>query len=225
MHSPKTNDTVERAQSSASARMIDACRQIMHPPQLVVIGASTGGPTALIALLSALEPSRLGLPICVTLHMPPELMPVIAAHVASLCKVHVQVVTRQRLLVAGSVCFAPGDRHLTFVRSDERVYVGPMPKGSFGQKLPVDVMFASASASYGGRTLGIVLSGMGKDGAAGAEAIVAAGGTVLVQDKMTSAVWGMPGAVVERQLASAALEPAQLAGEIIRRAAASGIAA
>lgn len=225
MYPPRAIDTLDRAQTLMSDRMIDACRQIMHPPELVVIGASTGGPTALIALLSVLEPSRLGLPICVTLHMPPELMPVIAAHVAFSGKVHVQVVTRQRPLVAGSVCFAPGDRPLAFVRSAGRVEVVPMPEDFFGRKLPVDVMFASASASHGSRAIGIVLSGMGKDGLAGAQAIVAAGGTVIVQDEKTSAVWGMPGAVAGAQLASAILEPAEIAREIMRRMSVAGIAA
>lgn len=76
-------------------------------------------------------------------------------------------------------------------------------------------MFKSGAQSHGARTLGVVLSGMGKDGLEGARAIVEAGGSVLVQDKATSAVWGMPGAVAKADLASAILEPAAMARDIV----------
>jgi two-component system chemotaxis response regulator CheB len=75
-------------------------------------------------------------------------------------------------------------------------------------------MFASLAEVYGAGALGVVLSGMGRDGAAGAAAIVAAGGTVFAQDEASCAVWGMPRAVAEAGLASAILPPDQIAGRI-----------
>ncbi len=188
------------------------------PPGLVLVGASTGGPQALIALMSGLTPIIGRLPVCVTLHMPPDLMPVIAAHVARLCQIETSVVTESRRLDVGVVHFAPGDRHMRFRRTSdgmEIVLVPSMP-GEFC-KPAIDVMFASGAASHGARSLGIVLSGMGKDGLAGARAIVAAGGSILVQDKASSAVWGMPGAVANANLASAILSPALIAKHVVDR--------
>ena len=78
----------------------------------------------------------------------------------------------------------------------------------------VDPMFASMADEIGDRALGVVLSGMGRDGAQGAARIVAAGGSILAQDKDSCAVWGMPGAVAEAGLASDVLPPAEIASRI-----------
>jgi two-component system chemotaxis response regulator CheB len=190
---------------------------------LVLIGASTGGPQALVALMSGLAPLVGRLPVCVTLHMPPDLMPVIAAHVARVCQVETSVVTERRRLDVGVVYFAPGDRHLNFRRTAtgmDVILVASAP-GEFCRPA-IDVMFASGAASHKMRTVGIVLSGMGKDGLEGARAIVAAGGAVLVQDKATSAVWGMPGAVAKADLAASILPPAAIARQVIERVGGPG---
>ena len=190
------------------------------PPAVALIGASTGGPQALVALISGLTPVLSRLPICVTLHMPHDLMPVIAAHVARVCGVKTSVVVAGRRLDADLVHFAPGDQHLTFLRSgpDVDLVLVPGRSGDFC-KPAIDVMFTSGAACHGARTLGIVLSGMGKDGLAGARAIVAAGGEVLVQDKASSAVWGMPGSVAKADLAAAILDPAAIARHVLARVA------
>lgn len=203
---------------SRAERIVLPLRTMPPVPGLVLIGASTGGPQALIALMSGLAPIVGRLPVCVTLHMPPDLMPVIAAHVARICHVETSVVTDPRRLDVGVVHFAPGDRHMTFRRTAagmEIILVASAP-GEFCRPA-VDVMFKSGAASHGARTVGIVLSGMGKDGLDGAGAIVAAGGSVLVQDKASSAVWGMPGAVVKADLAAATLPPAALARHVVDR--------
>lgn len=187
-------------------------------PAVLVVGASTGGPQALVALIAGLAPHVARLPICVTLHMPRDLMPVIAAHVARRCGVAAQVVTAPCRLTAGSVNFAPGDRHLVLGRTAtgyEMSLTASLTR-DFCQPA-VDVMFASAAKTFGARTLAVVLSGMGKDGLAGAQAIDQAGGTVLVQDGASSAVWGMPGAVDKAGLAAAVLPPDALAREVVRR--------
>ena len=189
---------------------------IATAPGLVLIGASTGGPQALIALMTGLAPIVGRLPVCVTLHMPPDLMPVIAAHVARVCRVETSVVNGPRRLDVGLVHFAPGDRHMKFRRTSAgmEIILSPSVPGEFC-KPAVDVMFMSGAASHGARVIGIVLSGMGKDGLAGASGIVAAGGSVLVQDKDSSAVWGMPGAVAKAGLAAAILPPAALARHVV----------
>jgi two-component system chemotaxis response regulator CheB len=78
----------------------------------------------------------------------------------------------------------------------------------------VDPMFASVADCFGAHALGVVLSGMGRDGTLGAEEIAEAGGTILVQNEATSAVWGMPGAIARAGLASAILHPRDIAGRI-----------
>jgi two-component system chemotaxis response regulator CheB len=111
---------------------------------------------------------------------------------------------------------APGDAHLTVVASPQGVAVVRLEDGpvASGCRPSVDPMFTSCAALYGAHAMGIVLSGMGRDGADGAARIVAAGGTILAQDAASSAVWGMPGAVAAAGLASAVLPPEQIAARI-----------
>lgn len=187
-------------------------------PSVVLIGASTGGPQALTALVAGLASPGLRVPVCVTLHMPADLMPVIATHVTRTCGVETRVVAQAQSLLPGIVYFSPGDRHFNF-RKDKGIVsldLVPSPPGQFC-KSAVDVMFSTAAACFGARTLAVVLSGMGKDGLAGARAIVASGGNVLVQDKASCAVWGMPGCVARAELAAAVMSPEALASEISRR--------
>ena len=204
-------------------------------PGVLLIGASTGGPQAIITLLARLAPAlrnpaiagALGskvehrslpsasVPVCITVHMPRDLVPVIAAHVARRCGIATDVVDRPCLLADGQVYFASGDRHIGFERRRAGVTAVPLPSTQRGN-VAVDAMFVAAAAAYGARALAIVLSGMGEDGLAGAHAIVANGGTVLAQDRASSAVWGMPGAVVRASLAAQVLSPVSLAGEVIR---------
>ena len=194
-------------------------------PGVLVVGASTGGPQALVALIGGLAPHIWQVPICVTLHMPSELMPVIAAHVARRCGVDTRVVTAPCKLVAGTVHFAPGDRHLVLRRSGGECELALTASSSRDFCQPaVDVMFESAAKAFGSRTLAVVLSGMGKDGLAGSQAIASAGGAILVQDVASSAVWGMPGAIAKAELAAAILPPEGLAGEVVRRLLVAGVA-
>ncbi len=200
-----------------------ASDKLLLRPGILVIGASTGGPQALVALLSGLAPALPLLPVCVTLHMPRDLMPVVAGHVARQCGVETRVIEAPARLRSGLVCFAPGDQHLVFDRTTEGVEMRLSAATSRTYCKPaIDAMFAGAARAFGARTVGVVLSGMGEDGLAGSHAIVAAGGMLIVQDKKTSAVWGMPGAVSKAGLATAILPPAAIAAELIKRLHASG---
>ena len=187
-------------------------------PGVLVVGASTGGPQALVTLIAGLASQVARLPICVTLHMPRDLMPVIAAHVGRRCEVETRVVTAPCTLLAGAVYFAPGDRHLMLGRTATGCGLSLAASSSRDFCQPaVDVMFASAAKVFGPRTLAVVLSGMGKDGLLGARAVAKAGGAILVQDDASSAVWGMPGAVAKAGLAAAVLPPDAIAREVVRR--------
>ena len=193
-------------------------------PGVLVIGASTGGPQALIALIQRLTTALPHLPVCVTLHMPHDLMPIVASHVTRQCRVSTKVIEAPTPLRNGIIYFAPGDRHLDFKRKADGVELSLLPAvpGDYC-KPAIDRMFAGAARVFGSRTIGVVLSGMGEDGLAGAHEIAAAGGILLVQDKASSAVWGMPGAVSKAGLAAIALPPEAIAFQVVRRLHLSGV--
>lgn len=161
----------------------------------VVIGASTGGPDALAQVLAALPP-WLPVPVVVVQHMPPIFTRHFANRLDAKCRLTVKEAEAGDQLRAGHVLIAPGDHHLR-LSSHRGVVTAALDQGppeSFCRPA-VDVLFRSAAAAYGRKVLAVVLTGMGSDGARGAGDVVAAGGTVLVQDEATSVVWGMPGAV------------------------------
>lgn len=186
----------------------------MGTPQVLLIGSSTGGPKAVIDMLSQLGPS-FHLPIVIAQHMPPSFT---AAFAASLQN-RTGLITREgedgEIVRPGRAYVAPGDRHLLLIRDGGhfRIKLDDGPPVNFCRPA-VDPLFTSAAAAYGGEVLAVVLTGMGHDGREGARQIVSAGGTVLVQDKETSVVWGMPGAVAEAGLAAEILPLDQIAGRI-----------
>ncbi len=184
------------------------------PLQCVGIGASTGGVNALATFFAAL-PRDFTVPILITQHLPPPFMPFFAAQLTDMTGRPTRVAGAGMRLVPGGILLAAGDAHLTLVRHDGVVLVRPVSGREASGCLPsVDPMLASIGAVYGAGGLGIVLSGMGRDGAAGAGALVQAGGSMLVQDESSSVVWGMPGAVADAGLAYAVLSPAGIARQV-----------
>jgi two-component system chemotaxis response regulator CheB len=196
-------------------------RAMAHAPlSCLAIGASTGGLHALAEFLKALPP-RIGAPILVTQHLPPVFMPFFATQLEAASGRRAVVAEEGMPLRSERIFLAPGDAHLRVVRAPdggavvrlthERVANGCLPSA--------DPMFEAVAETYGAGGLGMVLSGMGRDGAAGAACLLAAGGSVLAQDKATSAVWGMPRAVAEAGLCAAVLPPAALASCVAERVA------
>lgn len=180
-------------------------------PRVIAIGASTGGIHALNQLLQAL-PASVDAPILVTQHLPDSFIPVFARQLENAARRKTVVAEEDMPIRPGMIHIAPGTGHMTLrdVAGELRVRIvtGAMPSGCTPS---VDPMFDSLASAVGGAALGIVLSGMGKDGAFGAKALVEAGGTIFAQDQESSAVWGMPRAVAERGLASVILPPEKLA--------------
>ena len=181
---------------------------------LIAIGASTGGIHALNTVLGALDPA-VDQPIVITQHLPESFMALFAQQVALIARRPCQVATESCRVEPGRVLIAPGDAHVRLVRTSEgaavRLSRDPAPSGC---RPSVDPMLESAAAVYGRRLLAVVLSGIGRDGAIGARQVAAAGGSVVVQDKASSVVWGMPGAVASEGLANAVLSPAAI-GQLI----------
>ncbi|WP_375391475.1 chemotaxis protein CheB [uncultured Sphingomonas sp.] len=194
--------------SAPAPRPVAPLRPARDAYDVVAIGASTGGIHALAQLLREL-PAAFTLPILVTQHLPATFMPYYAAQLALLADRPCDVATDHLRIRPGRLIVAPGDAHMRCVPigeggaairlSREKVPSGCMPS--------VDPMFASVGATFGHRAIGVVLSGMGRDGEEGARTLRHAGAAVVVQDEASSVVWGMPGAVVQAGLADAMLPP------------------
>ncbi len=163
-------------------------------PRLCVIAVSTGGPAALSEVIPAL-PSDLRIAIVVVQHMPAGFTAALAERLHGVSRVAVREAQQGDRPLAGTVLIAPGDRHVEF---DDRGAVvlndGPMVNGC---RPAADVTMFSAVKVYGRRTLAVVMTGMGKDGAAGALAVKRAEGKTLAQDQLTSVIYGMPKAAVD----------------------------
>jgi two-component system chemotaxis response regulator CheB len=184
---------------------------------LVAIGASTGGIHALSQLLRAI-PREFQKPILVTQHLPVSFMGYFATQLALLGGRPCDVATDRMRIRSGRIYVAPGNAHLRVARmsdgaairlSDERSLSGCMPS--------VDPMFESIAEVFGRRALGIVLSGMGRDGSDGARKLAETGASVVVQDRESSVVWGMPGAVASSGSAAAVLNPEEIGHLIATR--------
>ncbi|MBB4839417.1 two-component system chemotaxis response regulator CheB [Sphingomonas kyeonggiensis] len=183
---------------------------------LVAIGASTGGIHALSQLLRAI-PASFRVPILVTQHLPVSFMSYFATQLAVLGGRPCEVATDRMRIRPGRIIVAPGDAHMRVVRmSDGAAIRLTHEKASSGCMPSVDPMFESVAEVFGARALGVVLSGMGRDGCEGAKDLIDAGAKVLAQDRASSVVWGMPGAVANAGRVSAILPPDEI-GRLIAR--------
>ena len=188
------------------------------PLGLVAIGASTGGIHALASLFEAM-PASIHVPILVTQHLPAAFMAVLARQLAAASGRLAKVAEDGLRLLPDDIIIAPGDAHLNLDRAGDRLIVRLSNQRVASGCLPsVDPMLSTAASVLGPRALGIMLTGMGRDGSEGAARLVAAGGSIIAQDEASSAVWGMPRAVVDAGLACAVLPPAKIARRIARRA-------
>jgi two-component system chemotaxis response regulator CheB len=175
-------------------------------PRVLLIGASTGGPQALNVLVAAIANVIDRAPVLITQHMPSTFTAILAEHLARIAKGPVREGTDGEEINAGTIYIAPGGKHMTVGRRDGVAVIaiedGPLVNFC---KPAVDPMFASAATVWGSKVLALVLTGMGQDGLRGAQAVIAAGGTVMAQDEASSVVWGMPGQVATAGLCSAVL--------------------
>lgn len=184
---------------------------------IVAIGASTGGIHALSQLLREI-PAHFDLRILITQHLPPSFMPYFAAQIAVLAGRPCDVAADHMRIERGRAIVAPGEAHMGCARvSDYSVVRLSSAREASGCMPSVDPMFESVAAVYGDRALGVVLSGMGRDGARGAARLAGKGAIVAVQDKASSVVWGMPGSVVQGGHADAILSPSEIGRFIARR--------
>jgi two-component system chemotaxis response regulator CheB len=157
-------------------------------PEVLLIGASTGGPEALVAVLAAL-PAEFPLPILVVQHMPASFVAQFAGRLRTRSRFEVAQGRPGAAVRPGQVWIAPGDFHMECARSAHGVRLRLHRDGRILTSPPaVDPLLKSAAATYGAGCLAVVFTGMGQDGLAGCRAVRRAGGQVLVQDRRTSVV-------------------------------------
>jgi two-component system chemotaxis response regulator CheB len=195
--------------------------------EIVAIGVSTGGPSALEVMLPKLA-EDFPVPVMIVQHMPKLFTGELAGRLDRICALRVREAYEGAEVLPGTIWLAPGDAHMEVVETA----IGHAPPGGRAHiarvhlhqqrslnhcKPSVDYLFCSAAKLYGAGTLALVMTGMGSDGLNGARCVHEAGGVVLTQNAATSAVWGMPGRVFEAGLAREPLPLAALAGELTRR--------
>jgi len=195
---------------------------IVEPPRpalyddfdIVAIGASTGGIHALSQLLRAIPPT-FQVPILVTQHLPPSFMSFFAAQLAVLGSRPCEVATDSMRIRPGRIIVAPGTAHLRVVRTSDGAAIRlSEEKATSGCMPSVDPMFESIAEVYGARALGVVLSGMGRDGCEASVKLAEVGARIVVQDRESSVVWGMPGAIANAGRANVMLPPDEI-GKLI----------
>lgn len=183
-------------------------------PNVVAIGVSTGGPNALQEVLPLL-PANLSVPVLIVQHMPPLFTKLLAERLNATSKLPVVEATDRQEVKAGYIYLAPGGLHMEVKRLLGRTLIqlheGP-PENSC--RPAVDVLFRSVASVYGPSALAVMLTGMGQDGLIGCQNIKAVGGSIIAQDRESSAVWGMPGAVVEAGLATSVVPLRSIAASI-----------
>jgi len=175
--------------------------------EVVGIGVSTGGPRVLHQILSAL-PTGFSLPVLVVQHITEGFMNGLVEWLRRQCALSVEVAAEGAAILPGRILFAPESLHLE-VWPDRRVRLSSGDPTSI-HRPSVDVTFKSLAAAYGRQVAGILLTGMGSDGAEGLRALREAGGVTLVQDEASCVVFGMPRAAIELGAAQHVLSPAAI---------------
>jgi len=197
--------------------------------EIVVIGVSTGGPSALEAVLPKLT-EDFPVPVMIVQHMPKLFTGALAERLDRCCPLRVREAQDGAELRAGTIWLAPGDAHMEASKPAGASAEGGGEGGprraviQLHQQRPlnhckpsVDYLFSSAARTYGAGTLALVMTGMGADGLTGARLVHESGGTVLTQDAATSAIWGMPGRVFQAGISREPLPLTRLAGELTLR--------
>ena len=186
-------------------------------PRALLIGSSTGGPQALEKLLHEIGPQMRSVPILITQHMPVTFTAILADHLARASGMPSAEAKDGEVVMNGHIYVAPGGKHMELVKQAGQAVVKLTdgPPVNFC-KPAVDPFFETAAQVYGAAALGLILTGMGHDGAGGARHIVDAGGSIIAQDEATSVVWGMPGAAANAGVCAAVMPLPQIGSKVLR---------
>jgi len=185
---------------------------------IICIGASTGGTQSLTEVLTTLPADCPG--IVIVQHMPERFTTSFAQRLDSLCQVEVKEAADGDTVLRGRVLIAPGNYHTLLERSGARYYVSVKQGPLVSRHRPsVDVLFRSAAQSAGSNAVGVIMTGMGDDGARGLEEMKQAGAYTIAQDEATSIVFGMPKEAIARDCVDRIVPLQNIAQEMLRAAA------
>jgi two-component system chemotaxis response regulator CheB len=185
-------------------------------PEVVAVGASAGGPSALSTLLSGL-PASMPAPVVIVQHLPEEFIPGLARWLDDVTPLRVKLAEDGDLLEPGAIYISPGGAHLEVVRRGISLAARlTRERGPYRYQPSVDVLMYSVAAACGPRAIGLILTGMGDDGAAGMLAMRQAGARTFAQDRIGCAVFGMPAAAIERGAAEKTLPLERMAPAILK---------
>lgn len=186
------------------------------PYKAVALGISTGGPLSLQRVIPSLS-KNINVPFFIVQHMPPKFTKSLAQRLDSISSLQVKEAEDEEIVANGVVYIAPGGYHMHITKSNgvAKINIDMLPDNTL-HRPSVDVMIQSALKVYGKYTLGVIMTGMGKDGLEGIKELKQIGGYCLTQDEESSVVYGMPRAVVEAGLSDLSL-PLEKISETINR--------
>jgi two-component system chemotaxis response regulator CheB len=193
----------------------NAKAMIMTTEKIVAVGASTGGTEALSTFLQMLPADTPG--IVIVQHMPENFTAAFAKRLNSICRVTVKEAENNDSVVRGHVLIAPGNKHTLLKRSGARYYVEVKDGPLVSRHRPsVDVLFRSAARYAGKNAVGIILTGMGDDGAHGMKEMHDAGSRTIAQDEATCVVFGMPNEAIKLGGVDKVMPLDKIAAEMMR---------
>lgn len=219
----RTSSVDKKVETSASTSSKGQITLLQDKPHFLLgalaIGSSTGGPQAVLEIFKILSKYRnkINVPIFITQHMPPLFTEYFAGHIAEASGMKCAEGKDGEIIEAGRIYVAPGDYHM-LIKKDHagRPHIKLTKDKEVNFCRPsVDVMFDSMIDVYNNRIIGIILTGMGSDGANSLSSIVKKGGIVIAQDQASSAVWGMPKAAADSGCCTKLLPPSGIANYII----------
>ncbi len=215
----KHMDSIRSMQSNQKTEDIPEISGLQHTTnKLIAIGASTGGTRALEAVLTELPANMPG--IVITQHMPPVFTKSFSERLNSICRINVREAEDGDLIKSGQALIAPGNFHMLVEKTSAKYYIriksGPPVHH---QRPSVDVMFNSVAKSAGLNAMGVILTGMGADGASGLLNMKNAGAHTIAQDEATSVVYGMPKEAVKLGAAEEVLPLQAIPNAIIKQMA------
>lgn len=205
----------QRSEESASTAPIQKpSSSAIISDRIIAIGASTGGTEAIKEVLTGLPSDLPG--IVISQHIPPVFSKSFADRMDRSCQFHVHEAEDGMTIHNGHVYIAPGDYHMEIVRGGGGYVCRLNQSEPVNRHRPaVDVMFNSVAKNVGNKALGVILTGMGKDGAAGLKQIRDQGCVTIAQDEASSVVWGMPGAAVDLGAACSVVPLSKVANQIV----------
>lgn len=211
-----SQDTVSPSATAAASR-----RPLLSSEKLIAVGASTGGTEAIRAVLQSLPADAPA--ILVTQHMPPGFTRSFAERLNGLCRIAVKEAAHGERILPGHAYIAPGDAHLTLSRSGANYVVTLDQRPPVNRHRPsVDVLFDSVARVAGRNAVGVILTGMGRDGARGLLQMREAGAHTIAQDEQSCVVYGMPREAVELGAAQSVLPLSRISGHLLHQVQLAG---